>query len=438
MSSNKATPGGGGGVARHVDLIDLPSGTGDPHTQYFYNPGRAGGQTAIGGTLTTQLLTLQDNVADVNQITWGPGLSGGVFDAQTDSGDGQWRHLGLGVSRAPTNTHMIIGAEVFTTPGVTVVGAGYFPDFRPSSSVAGSNVVGLQGNAWFATANWPAGSTVRCLDFFPAPQFLAGPPFGSATLNMSGVNTGGMLNILGQTVTANTITALSVIGITNLFGGTDNTTANVVRGMFVQSPTTTLGTWARLTAIEVEPQTSGVVNHGIWLKGDGAGSCLCLGAGLTVNPDARIYYDGTNVIIDPDVTGSGIVLIGATGDDDMRLTNIEIDGDLNHDGSNVGFYNVAPVARPAAYTQTYSTTTRTHANLTSSTLTDSTTGTANTTVVAMPAVGGSGATAAQESAINDNFADLVAQVNALRADLENVKQLLNSVIDDDQSQGLKQ
>lgn len=31
---------------------------------------------------------------------------------------------------------------------------------------------------------------------------------------------------------------------------------------------------------------------------------------------------------------------------------LEIDGDLNHDGANVGFYGVAPVARPAAYTPT--------------------------------------------------------------------------------------
>jgi hypothetical protein len=108
------------------------------------------------------------------------------------------------------------------------------------------------------------------------------------------------------------------------------------------------------------------------------------------------------------------------------------------DTTGVGFFNVAPVARAAAYTQTYSTATRTHAALTSATLTDSTGGTANTTVVAITAVGGSGATTTQEGEINDNFADLIAQVNALRVDLENAKQMINSLVDDAQAYGLAQ
>jgi hypothetical protein len=84
------------------------------------------------------------------------------------------------------------------------------------------------------------------------------------------------------------------------------------------------------------------------------GGALWLGDGQ----DATFYYDGTNMILDPDVVGSGIVLIGATGDDDMRLTNIEIDGALNHDGSTVGFYGTAPVVQSAAYTPTNVTTDR--------------------------------------------------------------------------------
>jgi hypothetical protein len=43
-------------------------------------------------------------------------------------------------------------------------------------------------------------------------------------------------------------------------------------------------------------------------------------------------------------------------------------------------------------------------------LTDSTGGTGNDTVVAVPAINGSGATTAQEGAINDNFADLIDKV----------------------------
>lgn len=99
--------------------------------------------------------------------------------------------------------------------------------------------------------------------------------------------------------------------------------------------------------------------------------------------------------------------------------------------TNIGFFNVTPAARPAAYTQTYATASRTHSNLTAATLTDSTGGTANTTLVAISGTG-------DDANVNNNFADLAAQVNALLTDITNVKQVLNSVIDDDQTLGLKQ
>jgi len=76
--------------------------------------------------------------------------------------------------------------------------------------------------------------------------------------------------------------------------------------------------------------------------------------------DASIYYDGTDFILDPDLVGSGRVLIGATGDDDLLLNDIEIDGDLNHDGSGVGFYGTSPVAQSAAYTPSNVTTDRSY------------------------------------------------------------------------------
>ena len=108
-----------------------------------------------------------------------------------------------------------------------------------------------------------------------------------------------------------------------------------------------------------------------------------------------------------------------------------ISGDLEHTGANIGFYGVAVTVRPPAYTQTYSAASRTHDNLNSATLTDNTGGTADTTLVA---ISGSG----DDATLNDNFADLTAQINALRTDLANVKAVLNQVIDDDQLQGLKQ
>ena len=118
--------------------------------------------------------------------------------------------------------------------------------------------------------------------------------------------------------------------------------------------------------------------------------------------------------------------------------NLRIDADLDHDGSNIGFFGTAPAAQTAAYTQTFATATRTHANPTTTGLTDSTGGTTDGTLVAVPAVNGSGATTAQEAAIDDNFAEVAGELAAVIADLDNLKQVVNSLIDDGQTYGLLQ
>ncbi len=114
---------------------------------------------------------------------------------------------------------------------------------------------------------------------------------------------------------------------------------------------------------------------------------------------------------------------------DSTMTGIW--GGTSHTGASLGFYGVTPVARPSAYTQTYATTTRTNANPTGVVLTDSTTGTPSTTLVDVGAV-------PTQANINNNFSSVLVQINNLVADMANIKQLVNSIIDDDQSQGLKQ
>ncbi len=66
--------------------------------------------------------------------------------------------------------------------------------------------------------------------------------------------------------------------------------------------------------------------------------------------------------------------------------------------TGLGFFDTTPVAQPADTVA----------------LTDETGGAASDDVVAVPPINGSGATTAQEDAINDNFADLIAKYNALR------------------------
>lgn len=85
----------------------------------------------------------------------------------------------------------------------------------------------------------------------------------------------------------------------------------------------------------------------------------------------------------------------------------------------LGFYGATPIARPSAYTQTYSTADKTNAALTSSAL--------NTTFTDSSPWGFG-------TEADGNL--LVTGYNALRADIEDAKQLLNSLIDDLQALGL--
>lgn len=106
---------------------------------------------------------------------------------------------------------------------------------------------------------------------------------------------------------------------------------------------------------------------------------------------------------------------------------------VNEGSKTSADFNTAKPAAQSAYTQTYSTADKTVANLTSAALTDNTAGTANTTLEALA----DGTTYATDvAAIRNNFADLAASCNALRADLIDVKQAVNAIIDDLQALGL--
>lgn len=172
--------------------------------------------------------------------------------------------------------------------------------------------------------------------------------------------------------------------------------------------------------------------------------------------DFRVESDGDANVLYVDASANTVQVGAVTASDSAKFYvsgklstsgEAEINGDLNHDGSNVGFYGISPAARPSAYTQTYSTVTRTHSNPTASVLTDNSGGTANTTVQALtnPADAPLTADALRDDLVanlipelRNNIADLTAQINALIIDLANAKQVLNQVIDDHQSNGLLQ
>ena len=86
----------------------------------------------------------------------------------------------------------------------------------------------------------------------------------------------------------------------------------------------------------------------------------------------------------------------------------------------------------ATYAQTYATATTTHTAPTAATLTDNTSGTADTTLAALAGT----LYTTDVVGIRNNFADLAAMVNKLTADNLVQSQLINSLIDAQQSLGL--
>lgn len=92
------------------------------------------------------------------------------------------------------------------------------------------------------------------------------------------------------------------------------------------------------------------------------------------------------------------------------------------ESQKIGFFNVTPVVRPGAFTQTYATTTATHANVTA---------TAPATTAAVTTASGRYGYASLTQA-NAITVGLAAEI----ADLLVVKKVLNKVIDDLQALGL--
>lgn len=99
----------------------------------------------------------------------------------------------------------------------------------------------------------------------------------------------------------------------------------------------------------------------------------------------------------------------------------------------LGFFGTTPVVQGSAYTQTYATADKTHANPTAVALTVGTlSGTANGAMeIVGNTMGGD-----VSGAISNNFQELFETVNALIVDVADVKALVNSVIDDLQAFGL--
>lgn len=114
------------------------------------------------------------------------------------------------------------------------------------------------------------------------------------------------------------------------------------------------------------------------------------------------------------------------GTGNVKLQRVYINFDGNTQFGNaptdlLGFYGATPVARSSAITQTYAIVASALIARTSATLTGSV-GTANTALQDVT-------TTFSQTILNDNFADIAAQINALKVDGDNTAQVLNALID---------
>lgn len=164
---------------------------------------------------------------------------------------------------------------------------------------------------------------------------------------------------------------------------------------------------------------SGAYGFGALLDNASTGDMRWFAKNGSATDSGLIYWDRTNqyVGIGPGFTFAAKPIYPLDVNGKIHTDNeIEIDGALNHDGTTVGLYGVTPVTRPTAYTQTYSTATKTHANLTSADIGAFT----------------GGSVGFLDAAERDNIR---TQFNALKADLTNLKGVVNAIIDDGQAVG---
>jgi hypothetical protein len=150
---------------------------------------------------------------------------------------------------------------------------------------------------------------------------------------------------------------------------------------------------------------------------------LILEGSTTSKGDTYLVYDSAGVTLDFFLGGTEEMNIAA-GFVDI-VNELKLSGDLNHDGTNIGFFTAVPVPQAAAYTQAYAA--------------------VNRTLAAYTADDESGAYTGIDNAQGGTPYATVVDLNALRVAYENLRalcensaQMINAVVDDLQAYGLVQ
>ena len=233
----------------------------------------------------------------------------------------------------------------------TISSIGVFPNPTSLGTVANMN---------FTTSitGTPAGATSF---FYGVLGSLTASALGG---NITGEISGGKYSVLfnpGGNYNAGTLTGIqATISSTGSFGSTSVVTLArclLVSGTFINAGTvstcqglivTLSGTLTTITlyeGIHIDAAPTASTKRGIYLKGNGVGNDLVMGA----SAQSDIYYDGSHLVLNPKLSGTGTVkLLGhlTTNANDIILdttTGTKIGTATNQ---KLGFFNTTPIVQP--------------------------------------------------------------------------------------------
>ena len=287
----------------------------------------------VGDTMTGNLvisntapsLTFTDTTASAKSMVISVDANGADFRESTGA-SGSLLFLDL------ANKRLGVGTKVFTGT-INGVGNDTLKVQGPNGSLMGFNDFG-SGFGWFGTK---VGSTQA----YGAMCFTTYVSFGSASdhpVHLRVFNTSRMdINNKGNVrIGANLATPATHSAQFEVQSGLSTTITSLIQGASSQSANLT--EWQNSSSnilLSVEPDGE------IDLIQDS--KAIKFGAGL----DATIMYDGTNLLINPKLVGTGYVNIQGKIVIDAEANIV---GDLNHDGSNIGFFGTAPTTQQTELT----------------------------------------------------------------------------------------
>lgn len=317
------------------------------------------------------------------------------------------------VIRAPT--YSATAAETITEAATLAITGQ--PEAGANVTLTESHALWVQNGQVFFQRNKTAGADfVESL--FASAEVTTGADsggFSAATFEAAQFN---------ASTSSGTIMGADISGIWSSTGACTGDVVGIVARGVVRGAGIAAGTVTSLVGLATELgydadalPTTGAITTGIGLivqspTSTAAGRTIGTMTGILVQNQGATGIT-TAIGIDVDAQSGATTNIGIRTASVIQITG----GGIDHDAGNIGFFGTAPAAQASAYTQTFATADKTHANFTSNDLGAFT----------------GGVVGFLDAAERDNVR---TQFNALRADVDDVKRLVNSIIDDLQAYGL--